>query len=190
MKLGIEVIAGAESKQFLASLSKEIDRLDEVLGRLNAIEVEEVEEEKAPEPKRGRGRPKKKAAEVEALEEEDEDEDEEESIDDDESDDEDEEEIIEEDEDDDEEAEESDDEDEDEDEEDVVEEPVKKSARHKKLTVDDLNDVAKALASSIGGKAGRAKVLSLMKKHFDTESINDVKPEDYQVFVNVMRKAL
>lgn len=64
--------------------------------------------------------------------------------------------------------------------------PVKKTKPAKKLTVDDVNDACKAKASSIGGKPGRAKVLEILKKNFKTESVSELKPEQYAKCVQLM----
>lgn len=87
-----------------------------------------------------------------------------------------------------EEAEEDDDEDS-EDEEDVEEAPKKTAKKAKKLTNSDVNDACKKLASSIGGKEGRKKVLSILKKKFKTESVSELKPTDYAKCIEAMADA-
>lgn len=64
--------------------------------------------------------------------------------------------------------------------------PVTPPKKQKKLTVDDCNDAAKALAKL----KGRDAVLSLMQKHFKTKSVSDLKPERYAEFCEKMAEAL
>lgn len=65
--------------------------------------------------------------------------------------------------------------------------PKKAAAKAKKLTIDDANDACKARAARTGGKEGRAEVLALLKKNFKTQSVTDVKPEDYEKLVKIMK---
>lgn len=65
---------------------------------------------------------------------------------------------------------------------------TKVKTKAKKITLDDCNDAAKALASSIGGKPGREKVLALMKKHFGTQSVSELDDDQYEEFCSVMKK--
>lgn len=166
MKLEIAVLAGAESKQFLVDLTKQIDRLEAALKGAPAaksapakntapvdadeeVETSEDDEDFAPK-KAAKG--KKAAA---AFDDEEETEAEEAASDDDEG---------------------------------FMEAaPAKKAApKAKKLTVDDINDACKARAAATGGKEGRAEVLALLKKHFKTTSVSEVKPEDYAKLIKVM----
>lgn len=168
MKLEMEmkVLAGNDSKQFLVELTKQIDRLELLAGKL------------------GKGAAKKAPGDDEDEEEaradaaDDDDDDDEEfaakkpvkkkpAFEDDEEDD----------------ADDEDDEDEEEDDED--DEPKAKT-KGKKITADDCNDAAKARAASVGGKKGREEVLKLMKKHFGTESVSELKPDQYAKFIKVM----
>lgn len=73
--------------------------------------------------------------------------------------------------------------------EDEEEEVPKKKSKSKKVTSDDCNDAAKALAKHIGGKPGRDAVLKIMKKQFKTESVSELKPEQYSDFVAAMNEA-
>ncbi len=147
--------------------------------KVDAAETED-EEVEAPKPK-GKASKTSKSFEDDEDEEVEEDEEEEESEDEDEDED-------------DEESDDEDDEDEDEDEEeDEVEEleaaPKKKAAaktKSKKLTVDDVNDACKARAAATGGKAGRTEVLTILKKKFKTESVSELRPEQYQACVDAM----
>lgn len=79
------------------------------------------------------------------------------------------------------ESEESDDEDDTED-----EEPAPKKKAKKKLTVDDVNEACKARAADTGGKEGRAEVLGILKKKFKTQSVSDLKPEQYADVIKAM----
>lgn len=51
---------------------------------------------------------------------------------------------------------------------------------------DNMNEAAKAKAAKKGGKAGRDEVLGLMKKHFNTTSVQEIKSEDYDKFLKLM----
>jgi hypothetical protein len=70
-----------------------------------------------------------------------------------------------------------------------MEAPAKKAPakKAKKLTVDDVNDACKERAARTGGKEGRAEVLALLKKNFKTASVSEVKPEDYEKLVKIMK---
>lgn len=169
MKLEIALLAGDETKKFLHSLTKQIDRL-EALSKISPEAEDDTEafandendndfEAKQPS--------KSKAAKA-SFDDGDEDEAESEDAKD-EGDDEEQAEV---------EEEETEDE----------EPPLAAKKKAKKLTVDDCNDAAKELARSIGGKPGREKVLSLMKKYFKTESVSELKSEQYAKFIEVMKK--
>lgn len=181
MKLELAMLVGPESKQFLASLTKQIDRLEALAAKLPNGETDEIEEGVNDDEDDEEVAPKK-AAKKKASAPDDDDGDEEDNGDvgPDEDDDSDDSEV-------DEDSAEDDDEDSDEDEEPVK--AAKGKAKAKKFTNDDCNDAAKELCKALGGKAGRAKVLALMKKHFDTESVSELKPEQYEKFVDVMGKA-
>lgn len=62
--------------------------------------------------------------------------------------------------------------------------PVSKKA--KKLTVEDVNTACKKKASDIGGKEGRAQVLTILKKKFKTQSVSELKPEQYAAVISAM----
>ncbi len=64
----------------------------------------------------------------------------------------------------------------------VSTQPAKKVAA-KKLTVDDVNDACKAKAASIGGKAGREQVLTILKKKFKTTSVTELEPEQFEAAI-------
>lgn len=72
---------------------------------------------------------------------------------------------------------------------DEEEKPAVKKGKVKKLTANDVNDACKSLASSIGGKKGREKVLSILKKKFKTESVSELKPEQYAKCIAAMEDA-
>lgn len=160
-KLEIAILAGDESKKFLAELTRQLDRLDAVSIRIEKSLLEigaegtEIEEDA---PKKA---PKKNTTKV-VEEEVEEDKFEEATLEEDDSDFK--ETIVE------------------EPEEDEV--PVTPPKKQKKLTVDDCNDAAKALAKV----KGRDEVLSLMQKHFKTKSVSELKPEMYGKFCEKMRE--
>lgn len=66
----------------------------------------------------------------------------------------------------------------------IEEKPKTKKA--KKVTLDDVNDACKARAAAVGGKEGRAEVLSILKKQFKTSTVTDLKPENYQAVIDAM----
>lgn len=191
MKLELAILAGAESKKFLLDFTEQITRLEkltEKLGNLKADALEadgdDDEDDIAP-PKKA---PKKKAA---SLDDDDEEAAEDVASDDDEADEEGSGSALDDDDDDSDDAEEDEEDESDgDDDEDEEDEPPKKKGKPKKLTNDDCNDAAKALAKAIGGPAGRKEVYKLMKKHFETDSVAELKPDQYPKFVEVMTKAL
>lgn len=63
---------------------------------------------------------------------------------------------------------------------------AKKSAKAKKITIAQVNDACKARAKA-GGKEGRAQVLSILKKHFKTQSVSEIKPELYAKVIQAMK---
>ena len=70
-----------------------------------------------------------------------------------------------------------------EDDEDEEEKPKKK----KKISLEDVNDACKAKMKALGGgKAAREKVLNVLKKKFKTESISDLKAEQYAAVISAM----
>ncbi len=177
-KLELAILVGDESKKWLTNLTKQVDRLEELVGKLDTTGVGEATEalaedledddddEEAP-PKKN----KKKHIEVDEDDDEDETDDSDDEKDSDES----------------EEDSESQDEDDEESEEDEA--PKSKKGKVKKMTADDCQDAAKGLAASIGGADGRAKVKELLKKKFKVTSVSDLKPEQYAKFVEVMEGA-
>lgn len=193
MKLELAVMAGAESKQWLADLTKQLDRMEALLSKserasisgdyvLNPTVTADDDEDAeiaavgalpADEDEDEDFAPKKptatRRAPVKAF---DEDEDEtEETVEEDES---------------------------DEDEDDTVElaTPTKaaaktakaanKGAKPKKFTLDDVNDACKARATAAGGKKGRTEVLGILKKKFKTETVSSLKPEQYEACIQAM----
>lgn len=187
MKLELALLAGAETKKFLADFTTQIDRLEALTtkavgtkAKSKAAEEDEDEEDTEDEDDGFAGKSSKKAKgkKAAAFDDEDEDEESEESEDDEEA----------------EETEETEDEDEEE-----SAAASKKSAKGKtaaagkasgkkkpKLTVDDVNDACKARAAKIGGKPGRDKVLKLLQTNFGTKSVTNLKPEDYEEAIAVM----
>lgn len=61
-----------------------------------------------------------------------------------------------------------------------------KATKEKKYTSAEVNDACKARAIKIGGKAGRAEVLAILKKKFKTESVTELKPEQYAAVIAAM----
>lgn len=160
MKLTLGIMVGAESKEWLADLTKQIDRLEKMqaentvttAGAVDTVEVE-ADEDFAPK------KPAKKSAAAKAFEEEAEEEETEES-----------------------------EETEEEEEEGFTAKVTKvgKAGKPKKLTLDDVNDACKGRAAATGGKKGRGEVLAILKKKFGTESVSELKPEQYAACVAAM----
>ncbi len=168
MKMEIAVLAGAESKQFLVDLTKQIDRLEALTGTkgLSASvkktapvpgdeNMPDVDEDFAPKAKVKSAAaakfeddetedapPVKTKAKAAPVEDED-------------------------------------------DGGDFMAAP-KTKAKAKKLTVDDVNDACKAKAASIGGAEGRKEVLSILKKKFKTQSVSELQPEQYAEAIAAM----
>ena len=63
--------------------------------------------------------------------------------------------------------------------------PKAKAKKEPKITIADVNDACKARAKS-GGKEGRAQVLKILKKQFKTESVSELKPEQYGAVIKAM----
>lgn len=61
--------------------------------------------------------------------------------------------------------------------------PVKKA---KKLTAEDVNAACKARAAVVGGKAGRSEVLAILQKKFKTQSISEIKEDAYAAVISAM----
>lgn len=156
--LEIAVLAGAESKAWLVNFTKQVDRLEKIMGG-KAVQTKgavqddadeetetevETDDDFTPTPKTKKAATKK-AVKQASFDEDEETEDVEETEDDET------EEIA----------------------------PAKK-AKAKKITVDDINDACKAYAKENGGgKDGRTAVLKILKKNFKTESISALDPADY-----------
>lgn len=160
MKLEMSMMAGPESKAFLVELTKQVDRLE----KLTALAKDPViEKEDAPEANDSEEEddsedfaPKAKKSAKKAKPAFDEEDDEEETV----------------------EADDSDDAED--------EEPAPKKKKVKAITLDDVNDAAIKLAQSIGGKAGRAKVLAILEKKFKTQSVTALKPDQYESAVKAL----
>lgn len=157
MRLEVALLAGEETKQFLANLTRQVDRLEALGGgklkgkpKTEDDEDEETTETEDEEDEDFAAKKSKKKAKT------DEDEETEESEDADE--------------------EETADADEDED-----EAPAKKKGKAK-LTIDDVNDACKAYAKA----TSRADALKVLKKKFKTDSIADLKPEQYADCIKAM----
>lgn len=165
MKLELGIMAGAESKVWLADLTKQIDRLERLTGGkgLKSAETEDAsdEDDDADFGKSVKAAAKKTAASfdedddgpqgsgnVDAGNEPDN------SVDDDA---------------------------------DFMAPPAKaaKAAKPKKLTVDDVNDACMARAKK-GGKKGREEVLAILKKKFKTHSVSDLSEDQYAACVAAM----
>jgi hypothetical protein len=170
MKLELAVLAGSESKAFLVGLTKQIDRLEKISkGLTGSTEIRDASEEDDEDEDFSSKPAKKKSASFEEDEETEETEETEESEEDEETD----------------EEEETEETDEDEDEPAPVQ-TKKGRGRPKKLTVDDVNDACKTKAASIGGKEGRTAVLTILKKKFKTQSVSELKPDQYQACIEAM----
>ncbi len=173
MQMEIKVLAGAESKAFLAGLTQQIDRLERLTGGkgLKAdnddapadtagarplAALEEGEEDFAP-----KKAAKKKAAAFDEEEEEEEiapaakaaakktaasfDEEEEEA-------------------------------------------PAPKAKKAPKVTIDDVNDACMEKMRALGGnKKAREQVVAILKKKFKVETVTELKPEQYADAVEAMQ---
>lgn len=192
-RLELVIMAGAESKKFLADITSQFDRIEKLCSKhLNskggkaaladdADEEESEDEEIDPPAKKG-----KKAAKFEDADEESDDEEES-----DESEDEEEEAPakktkgkkaakFEDDDADEEESEEADDaEDE---EEEALAKKTKGGKKAPKLTIDDVNDACMDRA----GRSNRSEVLGLLKKHFKIKSVTELEPGDYEACIKLM----
>lgn len=149
MKLELSMLAGAETKQFLVDLTKQIDRLEALANAAlsseresGSTEPEERDTNEDFEPKKSKAKP------VPAPDL-------------------------------------SSDGDDDDGEPDFKAPPAKKE-KVKKVTVDDVNDACKARAMVKGGKLGRSEVLTILKKKFKTESVSELKPEQYAECIGAM----
>lgn len=186
MKLDVGIMVGNDSKTWLSDLTKVIDRLEKMVAKLGLksseseeTETEEEEEDAVPA-KAKRGRPPGKAKAEEEEEEEAEESEEEEdpdfapkkkkakgkSFEDEE-----------------EEAEEAEESEEEE------EAPKKKS---KKVTLEDVNEAAKAAVRALTeegetGPVARKTVLKLLKKKFDVDSVTDLEPELYAAAIKALK---
>lgn len=166
MKLELSVMAGPESKAFLVDFSKLLDRAEKLLNKTAGAATDDEEETDASEADAAdededfgkKPAPKKKAAAFDEEEEDDVTPAAKKAA---------------------KKAAASFDEEEEED----APAPAKKA---KKITLDDVNDACKARARSTGGKEGRAEVLALLKKKFKTESVSELKPEQYAACVALM----
>ncbi len=159
MKLEIGVMAGAESKAFLVDLTKQLDRMEKLVGSLKskAADTDETDDEEEndeidtaalrkaatttdDDEEDEEPAPKKKAA---AATDDDEDEDSEEDF------------------------------------------TAAKKTKQKKLTEKDVNDACKAYAKHIGGKKGRPAVLKILGK-FGTESVTDLDEKHYAAVIKAL----
>lgn len=169
VKLELGIMAGAESKAWLADLTKVVERMERAAGIIGAtksaatrtaasMEADDTSSDDAPDTESDdddfAAKPRTKSKKASSFEDDD-----------------------------DAPATESEDDDAD------FTAPSAKTAKPpkaKKWTVDDVNDACKKKASSIGGKEGRAKVLSILKKNFKTESVSELKPEQYAACIQAM----
>lgn len=62
-----------------------------------------------------------------------------------------------------------------------------KPEKKKKWTIDDVNDACKARAAKTGGKKGRAEVLAILTKKFETTSVSELEPEQYAEAIAAMK---
>lgn len=185
VKLDLGIMAGAESKAWLAGFTQQNDRLEKLIAKLEKasgkapLKVKPEEDEEADETETSddddedfAAKPVKTAKKKAAFDDDD-DEAEKESEDEDDAN--------------------ADDESEagadDEGEEEPPVPPTKtkaKPAKTKKLSVDDVNDACKARARA-GGKNGRLEVLAILKKKFKTESVSELEPEQWQACIDAMK---
>lgn len=169
MKLDLGIMAGAESKAWLAGLTQQLDRLEKLTGGkgidgLKSLTTVAATEPVAPESEESEDEDedftaKKKPAKKASA-----------SFDEDESDGDDEDESV----------------DEDDEEEKAPPAKTKKAGRPPKYTVDDVNDACKARALAAGGKKGRAEVIAILQKKFGTATVSELKPEHYAACIAAM----
>ncbi len=190
MKLELGIMAGPESKAFLSDLTKQIDRLEKLVcsglktisgntvienremmseaacnDQMSADKDEDDDFQEAAPAKPKRGRPRKVAAAPAPAAFDDEDVDNDSSL-----------------------ASEIESEAEDEDSDDDDDfDSVKAAppAKAKKITIDDVNDACKKKAASLGA-GGVPKVRAILKKNFKTESVRELKPEQYGACIQAM----
>jgi hypothetical protein len=159
-KLELALLVGEESKAFLSELTKQLDRMEKLGDKTQPVVDEEADEAEETEEEAEAdftAKPAKKPRAKKAPKPDEDDEEEVEEAD---------------------EAEETEEDD----------EPVPaKKAKAKKLTIDDCNDAAKALAASLG-KKGVERVKALMEKHFQTQTLSELEESDYESFIALMKK--
>lgn len=175
-ELKIALLAGAESKQFLSTLTEQIDRLEGLIGKFpkttgkavspaddgdgddeESVEADDDDEDFTAKPAKT---VKKKAA---AADFDDEDEDEEAAVEEDE-------------------AVETE-------EEELPPPPPKKLAakgKAKKISVNDVNEACKRRAAAGGSENGRKEVLAILRKKFKTESVSALSEGQYQACIDAM----
>lgn len=165
-KLELAIIAGAESKDFLASLSATVDKLEKLVNAASKLKVnvktkandddeedEDEAEEQETKPAKGRAVRAKSDADDEDSEDDEDDDSDDEA--------------------------ETDDADEDE------EEKPTKAAKGKKKkgpTLDDVNDACRAAAK----RTSRKEVLRILKKSFKVKSVTDLEEDQYQDVIDEM----
>lgn len=173
-KIELAILVGAESKEWLANLTEQLDRMeamqDTKTTKKKAPVEDDADDEEAEDelPKaKARGAKKNRPLDEEPDEEESDDDDAEDELpkakkkakkvepEEDESDDDD-------------------------------EEPApKKKAKKKGPTIDDVHDACQVRAKA-GGKAGRAEVLKILKKGWKVESVAELDEEDYQDVIDAL----
>lgn len=201
MRLDLGIMAGAESKAWLADLTKLVERMEKAVGLAPkgstapvTAKADDEDSEDADDDFVAKKTKGKKAA---ASFDDDEDDADESESEDDTDEDEDEAPAKKtkgkkaaafEDDEDDADADESEDESEDEDED---EKPVKKT-KSKKVTLDDVNDACKAhvqakIKSGQPGPEARKSALKVLKKKFGVASATDLKPEQFAAAIKAMQ---
>jgi hypothetical protein len=159
MKLELAILAGAESKKFLADFKKQIDRLEELAGKVGpSDDAEEGDEFEEAAPKKKRAAAKKKAAAADDDFAEDEGE----------------------------EFEGGDDFEEEAPKKKAAKKKVAKKtgARKKKTSVNAVNDACKSLAATCGD---RKVVLGILKKDFGVTSVTELEPTQYDEVIQAMK---
>jgi hypothetical protein len=213
VKLDLGILVGADSKAWLQQVTKQLDRMEELLAQLKGVgvasttpkttaktkkakepeEIEETESEETEEDEDDfapKAKKKKAQAQVDFDEDEEKEADEEEETDEVEA-------AAESEEDDEggevetgeagETAEVGDEAEEETESFDEPEEP-KKRGRPKKKTKDDVNQACMAYAKAKGGgKVGRDKVLAILKKKFETDRISDIDPAKYEDVIKAFK---
>lgn len=178
-RLELAILAGADSKAFLAGFTAQVDRLEKITKKLNVVKAkaddDEEEQDDADEETEETETPKKKGKGKKAKDQDEEDDD---------TDDEAEESDSDEESGDEESDSDSDSNDEADEETEDDEEPPKKSAKGKgaKITKEMIKDACRAYMA----ETSRAEVERILQKKFGTKKVGELDPDDYPKVMKVL----